>query len=219
MSDSDEAHSSQEDSVDLEDPTSMSPEVLHVALQRSNADRARLKRKLAIVEDDLVTLRGAKAKIDIPSGRGIPKLVSLYETIDDNMVPEADRRTLKRPDPKFDALNEAEKQIVQRTRDRTFTGYKLLIRLIPGLVDRLCDETVDEVALAALFKQLHSEAERSEGLGLFRPSSPKIYLPDIAAITENPHSRLISRSLSPIWRHLPHAFLIMPIPSTSFRDP
>jgi len=68
-------------------------------------------------------------------GRGIRKIISLFENLT-SILDEADRRIVEEEE-NFYSTEGAEltqnAEDIQRARDRTFTAYKLLLRLVPQL--------------------------------------------------------------------------------------
>ncbi|KAF8867594.1 hypothetical protein BD779DRAFT_1685585 [Infundibulicybe gibba] len=107
------------------------------------AEVARLKRQLAASNQQLAEATNAKV-IQPPTttsmGRGIRKLVTLYELLS-NLIDEADQRVLEQegtPRPTF-ALTDDEEVEIQRARNHTFTSYNLLLRLVPQLKNVIQD--------------------------------------------------------------------------------
>ncbi|KAF8951471.1 hypothetical protein BDZ97DRAFT_1886452 [Flammula alnicola] len=116
-------------SVNFEDP------------EAAAASIARLQRALAASREELAEATNTKTKRPATvttMGRGIRKIVSLYEGLS-SIIDEADRRTVNEDG---DAIEEHDPRI-KRARDRTFTAYNLLLRLVPRLKKAIQDPDMD----------------------------------------------------------------------------
>ncbi|KAF9551239.1 hypothetical protein CPC08DRAFT_715112 [Agrocybe pediades] len=110
-------------------------------LSQEHTDLARLKNRLAALEDELAAAKEQRSKplTPVTMGRGVPKLISMFESIQ-TLVTESDRRLVEGDGMNCASFTE------QRRRDRTFQSYKLLTRLVPDLEKRLETGTAAEIS-------------------------------------------------------------------------
>ncbi|KAG2120274.1 hypothetical protein DEU56DRAFT_735345 [Suillus clintonianus] len=127
--------------------------------QESDSDReddttaARAKRRIAALEQELENIRASKrskphSNSNVHKGRGIRRLVSLFDSLED-LVAENDRRE--------DLLQSLDSQ---DELDRTFSSFNELLRCLPWLKKKLFSD-VEE--LDSILKELRKGADSARG--------------------------------------------------------
>ncbi|KAF9470595.1 hypothetical protein BDN70DRAFT_982771 [Pholiota conissans] len=111
--------------------------------QTEAAEIARLKRRLAASQEEVKELSQGKVKktpTTVTLGRGIRRLVSLYESLDDLLQAADDRQGDE--DDDGEPLTEEALTKKQESESR-FASFKVLLQTVPSLRKSLGDPTVD----------------------------------------------------------------------------
>ncbi|KAF9047615.1 hypothetical protein BJ165DRAFT_1403296 [Panaeolus papilionaceus] len=115
---------------------------------------SRLKRRIAALEEEVQTAKGQclkKKSTVISMGRGIRRLVALFEPLEDLIV-EADRRCdLEPSDTAATSEEELEEEL---NADRLYWGYNLILEVVPSLRSFLDDDQADVEDLDKLLTQV-----------------------------------------------------------------
>ncbi|KAF8973639.1 hypothetical protein BDZ97DRAFT_1776048 [Flammula alnicola] len=117
-----------------------------------------MKRQIAALQDELTATKAAKSQrktTTVTVGRGIPKLVSMFDSVE-QLIAESDRR-LTAEDDEIDGVDTRS----QHARDRTYKSYELMITLIPKLDKILIDDDQDKIA--CFINQLQKGASEARG--------------------------------------------------------
>ncbi|KAF9045028.1 hypothetical protein BJ165DRAFT_1527958 [Panaeolus papilionaceus] len=127
---------------------------------------SRLKRRIASLEQEVETAKGQRCKkksSTVSMGRGIRRLVSLFEPLDD-LIAEADRRC--DADPSDVAATTEDQEEEKLNADRLYRGFNIMLQQVPGLRSLIENDEAEVDELDQLITQLQKGANdaRSDDL-------------------------------------------------------